>query len=437
MNQGKQLARSQIIFLSTLAFCVYYLIIRVVETQPFSDFEYYYATALLVLEGKGISNFHKYFQGPGYPYLLALVFHLMMNHSVFLIQLLNVIILTFLLRNYLQYSLVSSSRLLIIGFFILAFNLNNLAMVGVLCSEIPYVLFLSLGFLAFGRGLIKTLTESGKGKSPIPSYVISGLFWGISQFIRPVTVPLLFLLAFFSILGIRFFEIAGIKRDYRSIFLFSIKSMGTSLGIFFFSALVLYGVSGYGLTYMPLQKGLWNIYVGFNIESKGFWNTRDMEMIVDLGKKYQWSASEINGKLKPAVYARAKDNWVLTLQIFPGKMVSFLNPKSLPFWAIEKSKIGDKNIVYEIAGLFSYLNFAVLILSLAAWTVCIVRRKLSKAEFIFFCLISTACSYMVIHGYLFEVQARYSYHLWIILFWCFPICLEIIIGAFQKRQRSR
>ena len=437
MGEGKQLGKSKTILLPILAFCVYYLIIRLVGTQPFSDFEYYHANALLILEGKSISSFHKYFQGPGYLYLLALFFHLMMSHSIFLIQLLNAIMLTFLIRTYLKNSLAHSSPFLIIGYFILAFNLNNLSMVGVLCSEIPYIFFLLFGFLFFSMGLTKTLAGSEKEKLPILPFFISGLFWGISQFIRPVTFPLLFLLSFFLVLGLRYFDIEGIKRDCRSIFFFSLQSIGMSLMAFFFSAILLYGVSGYGLTYMPLQKGLWNIYVGFNVESKGFWNPKDVELILHLGHKHKWAATEMNSELLPMVYTRAKKNWFMNMQILPEKIVSFLDPKSLPFWSVEQSKITDKNKIYEIAGFFSYLNFGVLILSLVVWTICIARKELSKEEFLFFCLMNTVCSYMIIHGYLFEVQARYSYHLWIILFWYFPICLEVLAAKIRKRQKAR
>jgi hypothetical protein len=423
--------------LCLFAFFIYLLVIFKIGTRPFSDFQFYYEVALGILRGEPISSFYKYFQPAGYPYLLSILFILFKTESILIPQLFNALMLAVLLWISLKYPCRKHPVSLFVGYFVMAFNLNYLSMVSVLCSEIPYVFFFLIGLFFFRWGCKKNVNvefDNGRGQFV---FFLSGLFFGISQFIRPVTFAYLLVFSFFMLLGSKYFIIAETMVNGRNILQRIIRSLILTWGSFFIAAIPLYWVSGYGLTWMPLQKGLYSLYVGFNTESKGNYNSRDAEFILRIGKNYQWNSERINREFRLVIYDRVKNNWLKNLENLPKKLYHLLNPQGIPFFAIERSEVKNRDIIYKISGYFSWINVGVLFISLWAWIICLVQKKRTWEEFFVFCLVGAAFVYLILHGYFFEIQPRYSNHLWMIMFWCYPLSQQVVWDSFKKSFRRR
>jgi len=413
---------SQILLLCVFAFCIYLFVIFTMGTLPFSDFQTNYETALAILRGEGIGGRYKYFQPAGYPYLLSIVFTLLNNNSILIPQLLNALMLCGLLWIYLKNLFGDHSICLFIGYLILMFNVNYLSMVSVLCSEIPFVFFFLIGWLCFWRGF----KEIVSGKRCVLPFVVCGLFLGISQYIRPLALAYLFIFTVAMALGLRYFKLLEIKTKENVLFLMSVWSLVVTWISFFVSAVLLYWCSGYGLTYMPFQRGLWNLYIGFNTESRGEYNVSDAELMTKLGYENQWDAKRINEVLKGIVLERIKQNWLKNVQNMPERLYNLMNPRAIPYWALEQSKIKDKDRIYKISGYLCWINWGVLVASLWAWMFWLAKRRIRKEEVFAFSMLGAAFAYLIIHSYLFEVQGRYSDHLWMVMFIFFPVSLRTL-----------
>jgi hypothetical protein len=413
-EEERALGRWKTAGLCGAAFCTYLLIILQLGTLPFSDFKVYYETALEIVQGKSFSSFYKYFGPPGYPYFLAFFFGFFKTTSILLPQLLNAFMLTILLWVFLRYPFINHPISLVAGFLVMAFNVNCLSLVSVLCTEILYVFFLILGLFEFGVGLKRTVGSKRMG--------IGGMLaFGSSQSVRPITFVYLSILSLFVVMALRYFTVRGERRPWESVFFLSLQSLGPTAISFLTTSLLFYGAVGYGLTFVPHQKGLWNLYVGLNTQSKGRFNSQDADLIVSLGEASDWHAATINGRLKPLIYDRIQKDWKGNLRMLPEKLNIFLNPKAIPFFSIEHSRIVDKLLIYRISSYLTLINAFVLILSLAAWVVWLVKRDLSDKEIFAFCLLGASFVHVLLHALLLEVQERYSTHLWLIMFWCFPL----------------
>jgi hypothetical protein len=416
----------KIVWLCAFTLCIYLLIILIIGTCPFSDFRFYYEIALGILQEQSIPVAYKYFQAPGYPYLLSIILRIY-HHSILLPQFLNALMLTMLLWVFLKYPLARYSVAIFVGYLILIFNVNYLGMVSVLCSEIPYAFFLLLGLFMFWWGFKRRLNDgSERNRSHIIPFLISGLFLGTSQFIRPVTFPYLLIFSLFMTLGFCYFTVEKMREGWKAVLPTNLRSLGFTWSAFFAGALMFYLVSGYGLTYAPPQKGLWNIYVGFNTESKWGWNIKDSELITRLGNKYNWEAEKVNEDFRPIVLERIKRNWKKNLRYLSEKLYKLMDPRGIPYWAIEQSRIKNKDMIYRVPDYLSYLNIIALIMSVGAWFTWLAKRQISQNEFFAFCMVGAAFSYLILHGYLFEVQPRYSNHLWLMMFWCYPLSQQVV-----------
>lgn len=432
MKQG----RFNTIVLCGFAFCIYLFIIWKVESIPFSDFQGYYEKGLEILQGKGISNDYRYFQSPGYPFLLALVFYMSGSDSILLPQLLNAFFLTFILLLSMRYPVAGSRSATLVGFIMMAFNVNYLGMVSVLCTEIPYVFFFLIGILIFWLGTEARLNTTFRrgGRYSCFLLLMSGVFLGISQCVRPVTFHFFLIFSLFMILGSLYFHLKKAREELKITCMFTLQALGLTWFAFFAAALTFYFLSGYGFTFMPKQKGLSNLYIGFNTELKGSWNSEDSGLIWSIGSKYNWDADKINEEFKPIVLDRVKNNWAKTLKILPEKVHNLMNPKGIPHWAVWQSALPlkDKNIVYSISNYLSYLNVLPLLMSTGFFFICLGKRDIQQAEFVAFCVVGTSFVYLVLHGYLLEVQSRYGNHLWMSLFWCYPLAQQEVWNFLKK-----
>jgi hypothetical protein len=304
-------------------------------------------------------------------------------------------------------------------------------MVTVLGSEIPYGFFLLMGLYAFGWGF-RNLTEKENLNNwrRYLYFLGGGLFFGVSQFIRPVTFPYLILLTLFMLFGFRYFILTENAKDKPHFLNRYIIPFTTTWFSFFATAILLYWASGYGVTFAPRQKGLWNLYIGFNVETKGIWNIKDSDLIGKLGMKYDWDGENTNRDFYPIVLNRVKENWFKNLKILPEKLYLLLDPQGIPFWAVEQSNVNSKEKVYKILKYFRWVNGLVLAISLGTWIVCFTRRSRPWDEFFAFCALGSTFVYLIAHGYFLEVQGRYSNHLWMIMFICFPVSISILKQSF-------
>jgi hypothetical protein len=419
---------SQILLLCSFAFCIYLIVIFILGTLPFSDFRTNYETALAILRGEGIGVRYKYFQPAGYPYLLSIAFTLFNSHSILIPQLLNAIMLCGLLWMYLRSLRGDHSICLFIGYLILMFNVNYLSMVSVLCSEIPFVFFFLTGWFCFWRGFKEIVV----GKRCVLPFMASGLLLGTSQFIRPVALTYLFVFSMVMALGFRYFKFLKMNAGWKVLFLRSLRPLILTWVTFFGVSVLFYWGTGYGLTYMPFQKGLWNLYVGFNSESKGAYSPRDAELMTKLGYENQWNAKKINKVLKGIASERIKRNWLKNVQNMPEKLYKLMDPGTIPYWAVEQSNIKDKGSIYKLSWSLCWINWGVLVVSLWTCVIWLAERKIGIRDFFTFCALVTAFLYLIIHSYLFEVQGRYSSHLWMVMFVSFPVSLRALRHSVTK-----
>ena len=433
MIEKKEFSSFELFILGFLLFLLYLSIILFLRTEPFSDFKFYYETALAIQSGGKVSGYYKYFAAPGYPYLLSFLFDIFKSDSILIPQFFNAFMLSFLCLLLGNYNFVENRCLKLVGFLMLAFSLNYLPMVSVLCSEIPYALFFGGGLFLMGF-VFKRMAEPAsvtKGGGTLLLF-FSGITLGVSQFIRPVTTPFLFLLSVIWTLSRRYFIIENGERT-------SAKSSSTALQVFLpvwvgflGTAFALYYVSSYGLTFQPFQNGLGSMYMGFNAESKGRWNSNDSKLIEKIGEKTHWNVREFNQKFRPMVIERVKKGWLTQLRLLPDKLVILLSPAKNPICALDRSNVKDPFPIYRVCRYFSFVNLFVLFVSLTGFFHIFMRRKVSLIEFFVSGMTLAAFINIFLHAYLLEVQGRYSNHLWLILFWCFPFHLRQSISVRRK-----
>jgi ABC-type bacteriocin/lantibiotic exporter with double-glycine peptidase domain len=61
-----------------------------------------------------------------------------------------------------------------------------------------------------------------------------------------------------------------------------------------------------------------------------------------------------------------------------------------------------------------------------------MKKKVSLIEFFVSGVTLAVFINILLHAYLLEVQGRYSNHLWLILFWCFPFYLRETIWVRRR-----
>lgn len=424
-----KLSRLKTFCLCLFSLFVYLFVIFKIGTRPFSDFQFYYEVALGILRGETISSFYKYFSPPGYPYILSLIIPIY-NHSILIPKVLNALFLSGLIWVYLRHPFTHSSTALLIGYLVLVFNVNCLGMVNILGTEISYAFFFLTGLYTFGWG-IRSLFEKDpqKTKRKYVFFATAGLLFGMSQFIRPMTFLFLFILSFCAVLGF----LSSYGKRGKHIRLNFIPPFVVAWCSFFIGAVLLYWVSGYGMTYVPHQKGIWNLYVGFNIESKGRWTLEDSKVITRLGEKENWDGIMTNKEFLPVVTERLKSNWIRNFEILPEKLFLLLDPKDISFFVIDKSGVRNKEGVYKAAHYLSWLNGFVFGMSLWAWLLCLIKKNKSFEEFFAFCVLGASFVLLIVSAYFFEVQGRYSNHIWMTLFVLIPISLNILKQSLASR----
>jgi hypothetical protein len=421
------------LLLALLTFSIYCLIIILLETQPASDFYYYYKTALELQHGSKLQAYYQYFQAPGYPFLLSTIFTFLKTQSVLGPQIMNAFILSILAFSIARYGFLMTRHLAILAFSIVAFNLNYFSMVSILCSEIPYAFFFMVGFLIFWNGFKSPWDEDIIWRiKPQLVFMGAGVSLGVSQVIRPTTTPFLILMSILFFLGFRIMTIDGRKIPLKEAFSRAAKILLPVWIAFMITVLSLYWAAGYGLTFQPLQNGLWNLYVGFNIESRGKWNEKDAKIFEIFEKEHKWDAEIINKSFKPLVLERIRHNWGNLIFIYPYKLYTLLNPRSILWWSVDHSRFKQKEMIYGVANYLLLINLIVFSVSIGALLLWLGIRNISKDEFFCFCILGTAFLNLVLHGYFLEVQPRYANHLWLTLFWCFPVGVCSLRDNFKK-----
>ena len=267
--------------------------------------------------------------------------------------------------------------------------------------------------------------------------LFSGISLGVSQSIRPTTTPFLVLLSLILFGGLIYFHMEGNGTHLWGKIVGGIEILFPLWCAFLLTALFLYYMTSYGLTIQPGQNGLWNIYIGFNTESMGRWNPEDPGLISQLGDHYQWNSERINGDLWPIVLDRVKKNGLKNLELLPEKVYFLLDPYAIAYWPIEYSQVGNKNRIHKCAYYLRWINAVVLVTCLWTWVRWAGRRRISKERLFAFCIMGSALSSIVLHAYLLEVQPRYINHLWMILFWCFPLSLTVQCEELSIRGRLK
>ena len=435
MDKEKRLSFFHFAFLGISTFTLYCSLIIALQTQPFSDFDFYYQTALALKSEHMVNPFYKYFYAPGYPYLLHILFQLFANDSIFIPQLFNALGLTYLSLLLIHHNFVERNFLKLIGFLILAFNINFLSLVSVLCSEIPFAIFFTSGLVLIWIGCRRIWEPCPRSTTKTNLILFAGgAVLGVSQYIRPVTMPFLTLLSFFFLILLRF--IATPRTVWLRSFPKTFRHFSLCWAGFLGTALVLYGLSGYGLTVQPLQNGFWNIYVGFNLDSKGMWNSEDSKLIGEIGNRTNWNGKEMNKEFLQIVKERVGKNWFKQLKMIPQKLVILFNLSGSTQWALQNSKIRNPSRIYQVSRHLLFFNLLILGICVLGFFQVFFKKKISLTELFVLSLTLTAIVNSLLHAYLLEVQGRYANHLLLIFFWLFPFYLVGMLRMIRTKKNE-
>ncbi len=415
---------------------IYLLIIFILRTEPFSDFLSYYLVAKELRSGGELSNFYKYFQAPGYPYLLATIFSTLGSDSIIVPQIFNAAVVVFLCFILMHNDLSQLGYLRPVTFLITAFNINYMSMIPVLCSEIPFALFLMTGIVLLWQVLRIAEERSARRFRVYLLALIAGVFLGASQSVRPVTIPLMLLFTGIYMVARRILRTRTPSdvtcREHPKI-LGAFVALWAGVVI---TAISAYSYAGYGLTFQPHQKGLWNVYVGFNHESKGGWNEIDAARLSPIGEALNWRAEQLNPVLLPLVIERAKKNWKAQFGVLPQKMETLLNPARIPEWALAKSAVRNPEPIFKVARVWTVLNLVVMVASIIGLLSTLVKKTVTPAECFGASMTAGILVYLLLHSYFLEVQPRYANHLWLILIWLFTLNLTTIRRTYAKIRGS-
>lgn len=433
VNFPKRLPFYISVALCAITVLAYTIIVVSLQTQPFTDFDAYYRTALTIKSGEGISNFYKYFQPPGYFYYLAGLFKVFNSDSIILPQVFNIVIMTFVAFLLMHAALIDSVAAKIITFIAVAFSFNYLSLISVLCSEIPFALFFISGLVLFWHTFKRTVALNHEMKlSSSLLLFASGCLLGISQSIRSVAMPFLVLFSLAALI----FGLIHTVRDSSAVPSLRRSALIQMIALMWAGFLILtpflFRLSNYGWAIQPLQNGLWTMFLAFNDEGKGWWNERDAKIIGDIGTKHNWDATSVNKEFRPFVEKRVRENWVKQIIALPEKIINFIDPTSISYWALEKSSIKDSTLIGKAGRLYYFFNYFVVIVSLFGIIYYLFQRQVAATEFFAASLTMAVFSYMIVHFYFFEIQSRYANHLWILLFWLLPANAAGVRGFFSS-----
>lgn len=415
------------VFISFL--CVaYFLLISQWHYTQMSDFKNYYEESLGFLVNGKFSNSFLFFQAPGHPYLMSLVFRLTNTSEISLIQFLNAGIYVFcIVLSHLSFE-VKPLWLKYVGTVSLSICVSYLSLMGYLAAEFHFLCYFVLGNFC----LIKYL-EAPIAKQKI-LIVLVALFFGIAQFVRPLSFYYLLFLGFglFYLKVLRkktlVFESKATLVQYVLVFM-----------IFMLVSLSLYKNATGKWAYQPSQNGLWSVYIGFNAKAKGIYNDADITEFRKIAEPLNWNGELLREILKPKSIERVQNNWQENIRQSPQRAIRLLVPYFTAYWFLVKSVPPSSTLLVLMKSIFLLSTLLVLLSYLINGIYFIKllnKRHLEQIEIFAFCALLSTFSYILIHVFCLEIQARYAAHLVFLNLWILPLSLKKLIQPNTKHNES-
>lgn len=408
----------------------YFLLITQWHYTQMSDFKNYYEESLGFLVNGKFSNSFLFFQAPGHPYLMGLVFRLTNSTEISLIQFLNAGIYIFcIVLSHLSFE-IKPLWLKYVGTISLSICVSYLSLMGYLAAEFHFLCYFVMGNFC----LIKYL-EAPISKQKI-LIVLIAFFFGIAQFVRPLSFYYLLFFGFglFYLKVLRkktlVFESKATLMQYVLVFM-----------VFMFISLSLYKNATGKWAYQPTQNGLWTVYIGFNAKAQGIYNDADITEFRKIAEPLNWNGELLRERLKPKTIQRVKENWQENIRQSPQRAIRLLVlvPNFASYWFLLKSVPPSYNAVVLMKRLFmistvlvvlSYLINGIYFIKL------LTKRHLEPIEIFAFCALLSTFSYILIHLFCLEIQARYAAHLVFFNLWILPLSLKKLIQPNTKHNES-
>lgn len=409
--------------------CVaYFLLISQWHYTQMSDFKNYYEESLGFLVNGKFSNSFLFFQAPGHPYLMSLVFRLTNTTEISLIQFLNAGIYVFcIVLSHLSFE-IKPLWLKYVGTVSLSICVSYLSLMGYLAAEFHFLCYFVMGNFC----LIKYLEAPiAKQKMLI---VLVALFFGIAQFVRPLSFYYLLFFGFglFYLKVLRkktlVFESKATLWQYVLVFM-----------VFMLVSLSLYKNATGKWAYQPSQNGLWSVYIGFNAKAKGIYNDADITEFRKIAEPLNWNGELLREILKPKTIERVQNNWQANAQQLPQRSLRLLVPYFTSYWFLVKSVPPSSMAVLWMKSVFVVSTLIVLLsyfVNLFYFFKLLKKKYLKPLEIFVFCALLSTFSYIFIHVFCLEIQARYAAHLVFLNLWILPLSLKSILQPNPKFNES-
>lgn len=399
--------------LALLSVGVLMALIPLLNVQPVSDFLFYHEVAQQFARGGGVGPVMVYYHAPGYPLLLSLIYRIHGSPSPLWAQALNALALV-LTSTLLAACAPARCRNLRLAALVAAvFVPAGTVMVFTLGNEIVYTfLFVcGLGTLRFfvGRRLRPSLGATG--------LLAAGLLFGLSQAVRPVTLPLLAVatiaLAFDPALG-------RTGRERLRTIVCGVLSWGPLLIGFFTASITVYMSAGYGPTWQPRQNGLFTLFVGLNTTAAGHWNAADAEHVHGLLEAHGFRYEEVNALLRREAQERFGAGLLGNAITWPKRLGGLLNPTANLEWVRGSlPQVGPLGTGLLRVAVTTVSAGVLLLAGVGAATLACSRPPSLDSRF-GTVLVVTLVTFTLGQALLLEVNGRYGTPLWILMAFFVP-----------------
>lgn len=405
------------------ALAAYLAIVYWLQVTPFSDFLAYYNGARWLRAGTQLGPFAVFLQPPGYYLFLATLFAVSGSTSIYLPQVFNAVTTSALGFVLWRGRTFSQGRFGTVGLVLFLTSLNTWLLVPVLGTEILFAALFLLGLDFAAKALISSDASPDQARAALRA-IAGGLCLGLSQAIRPVTIPFLVLLIGFSAsvaLLRRWFGYEdhwGAPRSRIWRFLLLVLLVTTTV------AGCVYSAAGYGMRVSPVGSGTWSRFVAFNAVSARGLTPGDSAVLSDLIQQDGWDFGRLKKDIGGLANERVASGWLRQVARWPRRVWELVNPAALTQWSIDASPRQPQHLIYPVVRvlrLVGFLVFAATVIAAARW---LFAPRLREREVIALCFAGSGLLYLAVHAFVLEVQARYSNHIWLLIFWLSPLVMR-------------
>lgn len=381
--------------LISISLLLRFIVICVIKTPLFSDFEVLYNASKQLANGDTSFQFTQYFELWGYQtgFVMYQAFILRIFHSMFALKVMNVLITTgtcyLIYKIAKQFSSEKSARFVSLLYCVFPFSFT---LTSVLTNQ-----HLSTFLFLFGTFLFLKETKHNTIK-----YILIGLLFSFGNFIRPEGIIVITTILIYSIIQ---FTRKNWKKILKPICIIIVTYLICN---FCLSNLVIQTkINQNGLTN---QDPLWKFVLGFDKKTNGMY---DESRTYLLGNKEEEQKIIINDLF---------ENPFGTFKLFVNKARIFWLRTDLS-WSLGYQ---SHHISYSILQKSNELIYGIILILLL---ISITRKKENKVTFFVIQILITFGVYLLI-----EVMPRYAYYIQTSLFIISPIALDYLYNQFHRKE---